>query len=258
MTPLTSIHILAFIFGACIGSFLNVCIYRIPAAVSIVHPGSRCPHCQTMIPFYDNIPIISYLLLMGRCRTCRTRISVRYPAIELLTGLFAVACSVSFGPTLQSLAVFAFLATLIVVTFIDLDHRIIPDAISLPGIPIFFLFSFAIPGITWQSSAAGILLGGGSLFAVAWGYQMLTGREGMGGGDIKLLAMIGAFVGWQGILFTLFAASAIGTIIGLLAMIRSKKGMRMAIPFGPFLSAGAVIDLFFGREIISWYVGLIT
>lgn len=258
MTPVIYVHILAFIFGACIGSFLNVCIYRIPAAVSIVHPGSRCPRCQTMIPFYDNIPIISYLLLMGRCRTCRTRISVRYPAIELLTGLFALACSVLFGPTLQCLAVFAFIATLIVVTFIDLDHRIIPDAISLPGIPIFFLFSFAVPGITWQSSAAGILLGGGSLFAVAWGYQMLTGREGMGGGDIKLLAMIGAFVGWQGILFTLFAASAIGTIIGLLAMIRSKKGMRMAIPFGPFLSAGAVIDLFFGRGIISWYVGLIT
>jgi len=199
-TPMTA-NILAFIFGACIGSFLNVCIYRIPTGLSIVHPGSSCPRCKTMIPFYDNIPILSYLMLMGKCRNCRAPIAIRYPFVELLGGLSALA----------------------------------------------------VPNVTWRASAIGIVAGGGSLFTVAWVYQLMTGREGMGGGDIKLLAMIGAMIGWRGILFTLFAASAIGTIVGLLAMARSGKGMRLAIPFGPFLAMGAIIYLFFGERLISWY-----
>jgi leader peptidase (prepilin peptidase)/N-methyltransferase len=164
----------------------------------------------------------------------------------------------AFGPTVHALVAFAFIATLIVVAFIDLDHRIIPDRISLPGIPLFFLAALAVPTLTWQASAIGILAGGGSLFVVAWVYQMITGREGMGGGDIKLLAMIGAMVGWRGILFTLFAASAIGTLVGVLAMIRSGKGMRLAIPFGPFLAIGAVIYLFFGNALILWYASLLA
>jgi leader peptidase (prepilin peptidase)/N-methyltransferase len=254
--PLT-VNILAFIFGACIGSFLNVCIYRIPSALSIVHPGSRCPRCETIIPFYDNIPILSYLLLRGKCRNCGISIAIRYPLVELMGGLSALASTLTFGLTLHALVVFAFIATLIVVTFIDLDHRIIPDSISLPGIPIFFMAALAVPSITWQASAIGIVVGGGSLFAVAWIYQLITGREGMGGGDIKLLAMIGAMIGWKGILFTLFAASAIGTIVGLLAMVRSGKGMRLAIPFGPFLAIGAVIYLFFGNALIFWYLNLL-
>ena len=253
MTTTLPVNILAFSFGACIGSFLNVCIYRIPAALSIVHPGSSCPRCKTMIPFYDNIPILSYLLLMGKCRNCKAPIAIRYPFVELLGGLFALACSMAFGPTLHGLVAFAFIATLITVTFIDLDHRIIPDTISLPGIPIFFLAALAVPTVTWQASAIGIVAGGGSLFAVAWVYQLITGREGMGGGDIKLLAMIGAMISWQGILFTLFAASAIGTLVGILAMIQSGKGMKLAIPFGPFLAMGAIIYLFFGDALISWY-----
>lgn len=251
------INILAFVFGACVGSFLNVCIYRIPAALSIVHPGSRCPHCKRMLPFYDNIPILSWLLLMGKCRSCRAPIAIRYPFVELLGGFFALACGLAFGPTLHGLVIFAFIATLIVVTFIDLDHRIIPDTISLPGIPLFFLAALAVPTVTWRDSAIGIVAGGGSLFLVAWVYQLITGREGMGGGDIKLLAMIGAVVGWQGILFTLFAASAIGTAIGLLAMIQSGKGMRLAIPFGPFLAMGTVVYLFFGEGLIYWYFNLL-
>jgi leader peptidase (prepilin peptidase)/N-methyltransferase len=153
--------------------------------------------------------------------------------------------------------VFIFIATLITVTFIDLDHRIIPDTISLPGIPIFFLAALAVPTVSWQASAIGIIVGGGSLFTVAWVYQLVTGREGMGGGDIKLLAMIGAIIGWQGILFTLFAASAIGTLVGIMAMIKAGKGMKLAIPFGPFLAAGAIIYLFFGQVLISWYVNLL-
>jgi leader peptidase (prepilin peptidase)/N-methyltransferase len=251
------VNILAFIFGACIGSFLNVCIYRIPAGLSIVHPASRCPQCKSPLPFYDNIPILSYLLLMGKCRKCKTPIAIRYPFVEFLGGLFALACVLSFGPTLHGLVVFVFIATLLVITFIDLDHRIIPDTISLPGIPLFFLAAFAVPTVTWRASALGIAAGGGSLFAVAWIYQLVTGRQGMGGGDIKLLAMIGAMVGWQGILFTLFAASAIGTVIGLLVMILSGKDMKLAIPFGPFLAMGAVTYVFFGSAVIRWYVTML-
>jgi leader peptidase (prepilin peptidase) / N-methyltransferase len=251
------LNILAFVFGACIGSFLNVCIYRIPAGLSIIHPASRCPQCKSAIPFYDNIPVLSYLLLMGKCRKCKTPIAIRYPFVELLGGLIALACILSFGPTLHGLVVFVFMATLMVITFIDLDHRIIPDTISLPGIPIFFLAAFAVPTVTWQASALGIALGGGSLFVVAWIYQRITGRQGMGGGDIKLLAMIGAMVGWQGVLFTLFAASAIGTVVGILAMIRSGKNMKLAIPFGPFLAMGAIIHVFFGDALIYWYLTLL-
>jgi leader peptidase (prepilin peptidase) / N-methyltransferase len=257
MTLMLPLNILSFIFGACIGSFLNVCIYRIPAGLSIVHPGSRCPHCKSPVVFYDNIPILSYLLLMGKCRKCKTPISIRYPFVEFLVGFFALACTLSFGPTLHGLVVFIFIATLITITFIDLDHRIIPDTISLPGIPLFFLAAFAVPAVTWRASAIGIVAGGGSLFAVAWVYQHITGRQGMGGGDIKLLAMIGAMVGWQGILFTLFAASAIGTLAGVLAMIHSGKGMKLAIPFGPFLAIGAIIYEFFGDAIIYWYFNMI-
>ena len=249
--------ILIFFFGACIGSFLNVCIYRIPAGLSIVHPRSSCPHCRTMIVFYDNLPIFSYLMLRGKCRPCQAPIAMRYPFVELLTGLFALACALAFGLTLHALVVFGFIATLIVVALIDLDHRIIPDAISLPGIPLFFLAALAVPTVTWQASLIGILAGGGSLFAVAWIYQRITGREGMGGGDIKLLAMIGAMTGWQGVLFTLFAASAVGTAIGILVMIRSGRDMKLAIPFGPFLALGAVIYLFFGQGLIGWYFGII-
>ncbi len=257
MTATLPIILLAFIFGACIGSFMNVCIYRIPAGVSIVRPGSSCPHCQTEIAFYDNIPVLGWLLLLGKCRTCKAPIAIRYPLVELITGGFAAACCFMFGPTLQALVSFAFIATLTVVAFIDLDHRIIPDAISLPGIPLFFVAAFAVSGVSWEARLIGILAGGGSLFAVAWGYQALTGRQGMGGGDIKLLAMIGAFIGWRGILFTLFSASAIGTVAGLLAMARSGKGMKLAIPFGPFLAMGAIVYLFFGPALIGWYANLL-
>lgn len=246
----------AFVFGACIGSFLNVCIYRIPAGLSIVRPASRCPGCEKTISWYDNIPMVSYLILRGKCRSCNTAISIRYPFVEFLTGLFAAACVYTFGPTLYSLVAFVFIAVLVVVTFIDLDHRIIPDEISLPGIVVFFFAALAIPDPSWQARLIGILAGGGSLWLVAMIYERVTGIEGMGGGDVKLLAMIGAMVGWQGILFTLFAASAIGTLVGGLAMIKSGKGMKMSIPFGPFLSAGAVLYLFFGEALIHWYLYL--
>lgn len=244
----------AFIFGLCIGSFLNVCIYRLPLGQSIVRPPSSCPSCNTRIRWYDNIPLISYLMLRGRCRGCRAPISIRYPLVELLSGLAALAVALRFGPTLSCLVYFFFIAALLVITFIDIDHRIIPDSISIPGIPLGFIASFFLPDLSWTASALGILFGGGLLLGIAWGYRLITGKDGMGGGDIKLLAMIGAFLGWQGVLFTIMCASFIGTVAGLALMIRAGKGMKLAIPFGPFLALGAICYLFFGPAVISWYL----
>ncbi len=257
MLPVYYFYFVAFIFGLCVGSFLNVCIFRIPADKSIISPGSMCSNCGKAIKFYDNIPVLSFLLLKGRCRFCGASISLRYPLIEILGGLFGVAVVWKFGPTLTAGIYFSFIATLLAVSFIDIDHRIIPDVISLPGIPIFFLASLALPQLTYGQSLLGILAGGGSLFAVAWTYNLLTGKDGMGGGDIKLLAMIGALLGWKGVLFTIFMASAAGTVIGIIVMLYTKKGMKLAVPFGPFLSLGAVIYIFFGTQIIQWYYGLL-
>jgi leader peptidase (prepilin peptidase)/N-methyltransferase len=253
----TMVNWYIFFIGMCIGSFLNVCIYRLPAGKSIVRPASACPACGTAIRWYDNIPLISYLILRGRCRGCSTRISVRYPIIELLCGLFAMACGMQFGFGLPALIYFILIAMLLVITFIDIDHRIIPDSISLPGIPLGFLFSFFLPQLKWSDSLIGIVAGGGSLLAVAWGYQLMTGKDGMGGGDIKLLAMIGAFLGWKGVLFTILASSLIGTVVGISLMLVSGKGLKMAVPFGPFLAIGAVIYLFWGPWLVEWYFHLL-
>jgi leader peptidase (prepilin peptidase)/N-methyltransferase len=246
-----------FTFGLCVGSFLNVCIYRIPASKSIVHPRSMCPQCGHPIRAYDNIPLLSYLWLKAKCRDCGAPVSLRYPVVEFLGGLFAVASFLKFGLSTGALIVYAFITVLLVITFIDIDHQIIPDVITLPGIPLGFAASFAMPSTTWTDSLIGIAVGGGSLLLVAWGYQLLTRKEGMGGGDIKLLAMIGAVVGWKGVLFTIFVASAVGTLSGLAVMIRRRKNMKLAIPFGPFLAIGAIAYLFFGPELVFWYLRLL-
>ncbi|MGD9224801.1 MAG: prepilin peptidase, partial [Desulfobacteraceae bacterium] len=228
MTPLLTCGYLL-LLGMCIGSFLNVCIYRIPNGSSIVRPPSSCPVCNASIKWFDNIPVVSYILLRGRCRGCKTRISIRYPIVEMLTGLFAVITWMEFGLSLSALIYFFFITILLVITFIDIDHRIIPDIISLPCIPLGFALSFVLPSITWIDSLLGIALGGGSLLAIAWGYQLFRGKEGMGGGDIKLLAMIGAFLGWKGVLFTIMASSFTGTAVGIIMMIRAGGGMKMAL-----------------------------
>lgn len=246
--------ITAFIFGICIGSFLNVCIFRLPAGKSIVHPPSSCPGCNAAIRFYDNIPVLSWFILRGQCRNCHTPIAFRYVMVELLGGFMAVCVYLRFGPSVQGIIYFSFIAALLVITFIDIDYHIIPDVISLPGILLGFAASFFIPTLSWTDSLIGILAGGGSLYAVAWGYERITGKEGMGGGDIKLLAMIGAFIGWQGVLLTIFMGSAIGTLVGLIDMRAKKKDMKMRIPFGPFLALGAIIHLFLGNELIVWYL----
>jgi leader peptidase (prepilin peptidase)/N-methyltransferase len=247
--------ILVFIFGSCIGSFLNVCIYRIPAKRSIVHPRSTCPRCDSLIKFYDNIPIISYLWLRGKCRDCGTKISARYPLIEFLTGTLACACFAEFGPTVEAGVYFSFISSLIVVSFIDIDHQIVPDIISLPGIPMGLVSSLFLPSIHFSDALIGMLAGGGILYMIAWSYQALTGKEGMGGGDIKLLAMIGAFIGWQGILLVILIASVSGAWVGVFLMLMARKNLKFAVPFGPFLSLGAIVYVFKGPELIEWYYG---
>ncbi len=248
-----------FIFGACVGSFLNVCIYRIPEGKSIVFPGSFCPNCNTDIPFYFNIPIVSYLILKGRCKFCRTPISIRYPLIETITGVAALYTFMCFGATLVSVYWFAFICVLLTISFIDMDHQIIPDVISLPGIIVFASSFYFLPEMTFKQTIIGILGGGGSLLAVAYVYALLRKQEGMGGGDIKLLAMIGAAVGIKGVLFTIFAGSLLGTVAGAAMMFYNRiSNMQFKIPFGPFLSMGAVIYIFFGKQIIHWYFSILV
>ena len=246
----------AFILGAVIGSFLNVCIYRLPNNESLVFPASHCPKCGYKIPPYDNIPLLSYLLLGGRCRSCKVRISPQYPVVELINGLLALFLFIKFGFSLTFPVLFIFCSALVVITFIDLEHRIIPDVISLPGIIAGFVVSFFLPWLGWQSSLIGILAGGGSLLLVAYGYQLITKKEGMGGGDIKLLAMMGAFLGWKAVPFIIFASSLVGSVIGVSLMLIQKKDSKLAIPFGPFLAFGAILYIFFGRQLIHWYLNI--
>src|SRR4029077_14994172 len=212
--------ILVFVFGAIVGSFLNVCIARIPKGASLVSPPSHCPHCKDPIRFYDNIPLVSYIFLLGRCRSCGEGISPRYFGVELLMASLAAALNYEFGLSLAFFVGFIFVAGLIVISFIDLDVRIVPDVISLPGIVAGLLFSVVARYVINDpfelipsplNALIGVLVGGGFLLALAWGYEAFTGVEGMGGGDIKLLAMIGAFLGWTSIPFTLFFASLTGS-----------------------------------------------
>ena len=257
MLPLsTFIAVICFVFGACIGSFLNVVIYRMPEGQSIVSPPSHCPACTHVIPFYFNLPIISFLLLKGKCRFCKAPISIRYPLVELITGLLALGLFFKFGLTPTAVFYFAFGCLLIAISFIDLDHQIIPDKLSLPGIIIFSTSCFFVPQMRFVSVIWGVLTGGGILYLVALLYYCIRKHQGMGGGDIKLLAMIGAATGVKGVFFTLFTGSVFGTLGGVAAMsISGKSEKRQAkIPFGPFLSLGAMLYIFWGEPIIRWYI----
>jgi leader peptidase (prepilin peptidase) / N-methyltransferase len=240
--------------GCCLGSFFNVVIHRLPAGQSLVHPGSFCPHCGYPIPPYDNIPVLSYLLLRGRCRSCKSRISPRYPIVELLTGGLALLLFLKSGWTTQFLIDFLFMSLLLVIAFIDLNTYLIPDVLSLSGIILGFGCSFVSERVSWIESLIGILLGGGFFYLVALGYQLARKKDGLGGGDIKLLAMIGAFVGWPGAVFTVLTASLIGSVVGIVAMRRTRDGLSTMLPFGPFLSLGGVLYLLWGEEIYHWYV----
>jgi len=248
----------SFLFGLVFGSFLNVCIYRIPLKKSLIMPPSSCPHCGERVRFYDNIPIISYLILLGKCRHCREKIPIRYPLVELITGLLSLFIFIRYGMSVYTVFIFLFSASLVVITFIDLYHQIIPDVISLPGIVAGLAVSF-IPGhVEWLDSVIGILAGGGSLYLVAVLFEWLTGKEGMGGGDVKLLGMIGAWMGWMSLPFIILFSSLVGTIVGGGALLLSRRGLQTRIPFGPFLALGALAYLFFGKELLSWYYGILS
>lgn len=247
-------NILITVLGAALGSFLNVLIYRLPEETSIIFPASRCPHCRKAIRFYDNIPVISYILLKGRCRECHEKISFRYPLVELITAVISLLLFWKFGLTFQYLFSFIFVCALMVITFIDLDHQIIPDVITLPGIPIFFLAAVFAMNLRFLDAFLGFLIGGGCLYGIAFVYELVTKREGMGGGDIKLLAMIGAFLGWQSLLFVLLVSSLLGAVVGISLMMVKGQDMKYAVPFGPFLSFAAVAYIFFGDYAIRLFL----
>lgn len=255
---LTSIMpLFAYLLGLILGSFVNVCIYRIPLKRSIVHPPSSCPKCGRKIKFYDNIPILSYIILMGKCRHCREPIPFRYPVVEALTALFSLALFIRYGLSYQYVAFLLFTVGLLTISFIDLQHKIIPDVLSLPGIALGWTSSFVSVHISWLDSLIGLLIGGGLLWLIAVAYEWITGKEGMGGGDIKLLAMIGAWMGWRALPFVVLISSLSGSVIGGAALVLSGKGYRVKIPFGPFLSLGALVYLFFGAELVDWYSRLV-
>ena len=237
--------------GAAVGSFLNVCIARIPDGLSIVSPGSRCPHCGHPIRYRDNIPVLGYLLLRGKCRDCKGRISPRYPLVELLTAVLAWFLFRKFGLTPVFFSVFVFVCALIVVTFIDLDQQIIPHVITLGGIPFFALIAVLFMGLSALDAFLGVMIGAGILYFVAVYYEALTEREGMGGGDVNLLAMLGAFLGWKSLLFILLVSSLLGAVVGVAIILVKGKDMRYAVPFGPFLCTAAVLYLFFGTHLIG-------
>jgi leader peptidase (prepilin peptidase)/N-methyltransferase len=249
-----SLLVLVAVFGAVVGSFLNVVILRLPKEdASIVFPASHCPICQQSLTWYENIPLLSYLALRGKCRTCKTVISSQYPLVELSMAVLATLLYHRFGLSFELFFYFVFFAALLVIIFIDIHHQIIPDSISLPGIVIGFAGSFMNEMVSWQQSALGILFGGGVLYTVAFGYYSLTKREGMGGGDIKLLAMIGAFLGWQSLLYVIFTSSLTGSLVGIVAMFKQKKGGQTRIPFGPFLALAAISYLLLQQQIMHFW-----
>ena len=251
-------YLIAFLFGAIVGSFLNVCIHRLPRHESVVWPASHCPSCVAPIAVYDNIPILSYLLLRGRCRTCRALISPWYPIVELANGVGYCLIFWQFGLGWSSTAYALLFSALLVISAIDLSHQIIPDRITLPGIVLGLLCASMILPVGLLDSVLGVLVGGGLLWALAWASPYLFGREGMGGGDIKLLAMIGAFLGWKPVLLTIMVGALVGSVIGLGLIALKVMRRDQYLPFGPFLALGAVVSLFFYRELLTWYLGLIA
>jgi leader peptidase (prepilin peptidase)/N-methyltransferase len=244
------LQVASFLVGICMGSFFNVLIHRLPREESIVRPGSRCPACGRPIPPWENLPVLGYFLLRGRCRGCGGKISPRYPAVELLTGIGYLLLARADGPGYALLRDVVFFSLLVPIAFIDIDHRIIPDELSLGGLAAGLSLSF-LPGGDWKGSLLGGVLGGGILYGTAAAYEKATGREGMGGGDVKLIAMIGAFLGWKGALLSIFCGSILGVAGGLFAMRKGKEGLKTAIPFGPYLCAAALFARFAGEAFWS-------
>lgn len=254
MTPETFFLVVAGLFGLLVGSFLNVCIFRLPRGTSIVWPASACGSCKRELRWFENIPIVSWVVLGAKCARCKAPISIQYPLVEAITAVLFVLVTATTPAGPQLAAHLLFVCALIVLFGIDLEHQILPNSITLPGIVIGVLFSLVGPP-GWRASLLGVLLGGGVLYAIAWGYYAVRREEGLGMGDVKMLGMIGAFLGWQAVLLTLVLASLSGALIGV-AMISLQRGsMKYALPFGTFLAIGALVAMLAGQPIIDWYVG---
>jgi len=272
--PASLIALFVFVFGLIIGSFLNVCISRLPQGKSVVSPGSRCPKCAKPIKPYDNIPVLSYLILGGKCRACKTRISPIYPAVELLTGLLFLACYLIFGNSVLTLKWAIFSAILIVLIFTDWRERVLPDAVNFAGLAIGLLISFFVrpddgtalwiarrffefpppaPVISFADALIGAAVGGGLLWLVGEGYFRVRGREGMGLGDVKMMLMAGAFLGLRRTLLTILVGSLLGAILGAIFILASRKGSEYELPFGTFLGMAALLVVFFGTPVVTWY-----
>lgn len=259
MGPLRPLVLAWVIFaGACIGSFLNVVIYRLPRGFLVSLPSrSACRSCRRKLEWYENVPVLSWALLRARCRTCRSPIPARYPLVEMMTAALFLAVFLRKGATFELAYYCAFCAALVAVTFIDLDFRIIPDRISLPMTALGIAASALVPSLGFARSAAGAAAGGLGLWFLAWAYERAAGREGMGFGDVKLLAMIGAFLGPGGALATLVISSMVGSVVGLVIMVVQRKNLKLALPYGPFLAIGALAYLFWGDFLtLRFYPGL--
>jgi leader peptidase (prepilin peptidase)/N-methyltransferase len=251
----TAAAILVFVLGLAIGSFLNVCIYRLPLKKSILFPPSFCPRCGKRIKFYDNIPLLSYILLRGRCRHCQQRISLIYPAVELLNGLLFLLLFFRYGPSWDFAAKAILFSSLVVIFFIDLKYQIIPDAITLPGIIVGLGFSILTRSPDFLQSLLGLLAGGGVLYLIALIGDKVFKKESMGGGDIKLAAMLGAFLGWQKVLLVFFLGSFLGALVGIIALLFSEEAReKRLIPFGPFLAAATLLAIFLGNQLFELYL----
>jgi len=275
--PAPAIGVFVFLFGLIIGSFLNVCILRIPTGKSIVMPASACPKCGAAIRPYDNIPVLSYLILRGKCRGCKTRISPMYPLVEFLTGLLFLACYYAFGLSVETLKWCAFSAIMIVLVFTDLRERILPDVVNFTGFALGVIFSlfvkptdgsalwianhiFQFPPpqlvLSLVDALLGAALGSGLLWLVSEAYFKLRGREGMGLGDVKMMLMAGAFLGAKRTLLTIMAGSILGSVIGIAVILARRKDADYELPFGTFLGASALLVVFFGTPVVNWYQSL--
>ena len=274
----TLIGIFAFLFGLIIGSFLNVCIVRIPEQKSIVMPASACPKCGTPIRPYDNIPVLSYVFLGGKCRACKTTISPIYPLVELLTALLFLGCFLAFGLSLEALKWAIFSAVMIVLVFTDLRERILPDVVNFTGLGLglalclftkptdgtalwlanrFFDFPPPQPVLSLVDALLGAFLGSGLLWLVSEAYFRLRKREGMGLGDVKMMLMVGAFLGPKRTILTIFAGSVLGSVIGIVYILARRKGSNYELPFGTFLGMAALLAAFFGTQVVNWYQSLL-
>jgi leader peptidase (prepilin peptidase)/N-methyltransferase len=259
-TPV-SLHILlpvlAGLLGLVIGSYLNVVIHRLPLGISTVLPRSRCPACGAAIRPRDNVPVVSYLLLRGRCRACAAPISWQYPAIEAATALLFAACALRFGPAPAAAVAALFCALMVVLAAIDVEHFLLPDRLTLPGLAAGLLLAPRALGIGFWDAFWGAVAGGGLLLLLWGGWYLLRREEGMGLGDVKMLALIGAFLGAKGVLVALFFAALSGALVGLALMWRRGLGLKAKLPFGAFLALGGVVSLFAGRPLADWYLGLL-